>query len=134
MKNHLVFYDGECGICDQSVNVLLKIDLNKLFVFAPLQGETANEVLKELKLPRPDTLILVENYTSPQHHTEMYAKAVFRICWLLGGWWSVFGVFSFLPGWSINWAYKIVAYNRHRLNTKISCTLPDPNQADRFLK
>lgn len=133
MKNHLVFYDGHCGLCDRTVQFLLKIDTDKNFVFAPLQGETAKILL--LSLPEvyksADSLILMENYNSnPQFY--VLGKGALRICWLLGGPWAFLGVLNFLPSFLYNWVYRIVAHNRRKL-FKSACVLPDPSLKDRFL-
>ena len=65
---HLVFYDGQCGLCDHAVQFLLKADKKNKFLFAPLQGTTALQELKDMaeKDKREDTLILVENYQTPK--------------------------------------------------------------------
>ena len=90
-RSHLVFFDGECGICDQAVQTILQLDKQLLFVFAPLNGETAAQFLKGLPaaLTNSDSLILIENYRSKNNSTYIGSTAVFRICWLLGGWWSL---------------------------------------------
>lgn len=132
---HLVFYDGQCGLCDRVVKWILKHDTKDVFVFAPLQGSTAQDVLKNLppEQKKLDTLILIENYGSPESKMYMLGKGAFRICWLLGGVWSALGIFSFLPGWLYNWGYRIVAANRHRLFSVESCTLPSQKDRVKFL-
>lgn len=133
---HLVFYDGECGLCDHTVRFLLKIDQNKLFMFAPLQGETAAKFLPQLSKEeqQEDTLILVENVEKSDQKIYILGKAIFRIFWLLGGLWSILGLMSFLPGWLYNWGYRLVAQNRKRIFNQNECALPPANTRDRFLK
>lgn len=132
---HLVFYDGQCGLCDRVVQWILKNDKNNTFVFAPLQGTTAAKMLAELPSEKKqlDTLILIENYKSPDSKMYMLGKGAFRICWLMGGLWSIPGALSFLPGWLYNWGYKIVAANRHRIFDDESCTLPTQRDKNKFL-
>lgn len=132
---HLVFYDGECGLCDHIVQFLLWADKRAIFVFAPLQGTTAAEVLKNLPESDKgaDSLVLVENYQTANQAFYLYGKGIFRIMWLLGRAWALLGVLSFLPGWLYNWAYRLVARNRHRLFAVDSCRLPDPKYKSRFL-
>lgn len=135
MLRHLVFYDGECGLCDQTVQFILKKDKEKQFVFAPLQGSTAEKYLKDLPLnfKTLDSVILVEDYKSLNPHTYVMSKAIFRIMWLLGGELTLIGWLSFLPSFLFNWGYRLVARNRHRLFPQTACQIPDPNQRDRFL-
>jgi predicted DCC family thiol-disulfide oxidoreductase YuxK len=132
---HLVFYDGQCGLCDQIVQFLLKSDKHGIFSFAPLQGITANKVLN--KLPKEyrslDSLILVENYQSPNQKFFILGKGALRILWLLGGSWTILGSLSFLPAIIYDWAYRLIAKNRHRLFKQTQCVVPDPKLMGRFL-
>jgi predicted DCC family thiol-disulfide oxidoreductase YuxK len=131
---HLVFYDGQCGFCDHTVQFLLKRDRKKQFLFAPLQGETAKQVLKNLpeNYKSEDTLILMENYQTQTEHIYILGKAAFKVCWHLGNFWTLLGLFSFLPGCLYNWAYRLIAKYRHSFFSNV-CLLPDPRYADRFL-
>lgn len=130
---NLIFYDGTCGLCDHIVQFLLKHDPEGIFVFAPLQGSTAQTFLKDLdpKMKEADSLILVEDYTSPDRKYYVFGKAAFRICWLLGGFWALLGLISFLPSFLYDWGYRLVARNRHRFFQ--SCVLPTRELQDRFL-
>ena len=132
---HLVFYDGQCGLCDRVVQWILQHDKKDAFVFAPLQGLTAKETLKNLppEQKQLDTLILIENYGSDDSKMYMLGKGAFRICWLMGSPWSIPGAISFLPGWLYNWGYRIVAANRHRLFDNESCRLPSIKDKSKFL-
>ncbi len=132
---HLVFYDGQCGFCDRVVQLILKADKKKIFLFAPLQGQTAAEVLKDLpeEYKTLDTLILIENYSTSAQQLYVLGQASFRILWLLGLPWSIFGVVGYLPSILYNWGYRLVAANRHRFFSESECILPDPKERNRFL-
>jgi predicted DCC family thiol-disulfide oxidoreductase YuxK len=131
---HLVFYDGNCGFCDQSVQILLKLDKRRLFAFAPLKGETAAKFLQQIsqEMQQADSLILVEDF---QSNPKLYimGKAILRIFWLLGGFWSLIGWMNVLPSAPFDFFYRIVARNRGRLFSG-TCTLPLEKERDRFLK
>lgn len=132
---HLLFYDGQCGLCDHAVQFVLKADKRKEFVFAPLQGETAKCFLKNVpeKVLKADSLILIENFNQPDVRLLIYGKGAFRVLWLLGGCWKAFGWISFLPSWVYNWGYRLVAQYRHYFFSKNSCQFPDPKEKERFL-
>ncbi|NGX43448.1 MAG: hypothetical protein K940chlam7_01745 [Chlamydiae bacterium] len=134
-EKHLVFYDGQCGMCDRSVQFLLKADRNKKFVFAPLQGKTASERLQELPkhVKSADSLILIENFETSNEKVYIYGHGAFRIAWLLGGKWSLLGWISFLPPVLYDWGYRFIARNRHHFFSKIVCYFPDESEKDRFL-
>lgn len=132
---HLVFYDGQCGLCDRVVQFLLHADVLEIFAFAPLQGETALRYLGDQPtLLDVNTLVLVEGFLEADRRIFIYARAFFKICWLLGGWWTLLGWMGFLPGRPFDWVYRIVAKNRHRFFSKdTSCPAPNPMQSHRFL-
>lgn len=131
---HLVFYDGTCGLCDYFVQILLKIDRNQIFAFAPLQGKTAEQLLSTFPEEKRqiDSIILVENYRSLQSLIYMRAKALFRVFWLLGGPWVFIGWLFFLPSSLFDWAYRLVARYRYRLFSQ-RCLIPQKDLSDRFL-
>lgn len=133
MKN-IIFYDGTCGLCDRIVQFLLQADTKKIFVFAPLQGKTAEKKLRTLpeELRTADTLILITNCDTEQETVYIYGKAAFTILWLLGGLWAIPGLLSFLPGILYNWAYRLVAKNRKRFFSD-ACVLPTQKNTDQFL-
>lgn len=132
---HLVFYDGNCGLCDCIVQFLIKNDHRKLFVFAPLQGKTGSRYLARLpaEIRFTDSLILIENYRSPYPKVSILAKGALRIAWLLGWPWFFIGWLSFLPSWMFDWAYRLIAENRLRIFPKSTCMVPLSDQQDRFL-
>jgi len=136
MSKHLVFYDGECGLCDHVVQFLLQVDKRGVFLFAPLQGKTAAERLKDIppEMKTADSLILIENFQSPNESLSIYGKGAFRIAWLLGGPWRLVGWLSFLPAFLYDWGYRLVARNRHRFFKKEICRLPDEGARHRFLE
>lgn len=128
---HLVFYDGTCGLCDHVVQFLLPRDRQEVFLFAPLQGKTAEKWLSP-DLKKGDALVLIENFSSARARMYSAGKAVFRILWLLGGAWALLGLFFFLPAFFYDWGYRLVASHRH-LFFADSCRLPDAASAKRFL-
>lgn len=129
---HLLFYDGECGLCDHAVQFLLWADTDQKFVFAPLQGTTAANLLQHL--PKEiDSLVLVENFQGPDQKFYVLGKGALRICWLLGGAWKLLGSISFLPGFLYNWLYRLIARNRHLFFSTDQCILPSLENRHRFL-
>lgn len=131
MPKHLVFYDGECGLCDHFVQFLLKYDKKAQFAFAPLQGETAKRLL--VSVPKEDSLVLIENYTSQNREVYQLGKGAFRILWLLGGPFRLLGWPFFFPPFFYNWGYRLIAKHRHQFFSSDVCQLPDPNKKDLFL-
>ncbi|MCB1148628.1 MAG: DUF393 domain-containing protein [Chlamydiia bacterium] len=125
---HLIFYDGLCGLCDRIVRLFLWADKKEIFLFAPLQGETA----AKMNLPEmsADTMILVEN----REKVLIMGVAALRAFWLLGGFWRLIGIFYFiLPSCIPNFFYRIVARNRHRIFAEKECIVFPHEYEGRFL-
>src|SRR5262249_16983162 len=64
---HLILYDGVCGLCNGFVKFLLPRDPRGVFDFASLQSEFARSVLRKYgKDPKAlDVMYAIENYRSP---------------------------------------------------------------------
>lgn len=134
---NLVFYDGKCALCDGVVRFLWERDIRKEFVFAPLEGKTAEKELGGLDpaLRGRDSFVLIEGWGGPRPRFYFFAKGAFRVLWLLGGAWRVVGVLNFLPGYFFDWVYRLVARNRGLFLSDKSCLLPRDGDAsgERFL-
>ena len=125
----IIFFDGLCPFCHFWVQFLLKKDHNKQFLFAPLQGETANELLSS-ELMSVDTIVLLED------RKKIYTKsnAILRIIKILGGFRMILFIFKLLPISIRNFFYDIMARNRFVLRKPLeNCPVPKPDVASRFL-
>jgi predicted DCC family thiol-disulfide oxidoreductase YuxK len=124
----IILFDGVCGLCNAWVDFILKRDRNKVFKFAPLQGDFAQGVC-------PDA--------SKQLHSVVYitgekkyyrSGAALRILRDLGGAWSLFFIFWLLPFFIREFFYTLIARFRYQIFGKAeSCRLPLPEERDRFL-
>lgn len=132
---HVVFYDGVCGFCDFIVQRLIRADKKGIFLFAPLHGQTAAAKLRSLppSIALADSLILIENYNQSNESLLLYGKGALRILWLLGGFWALPGVFSFMPSFLYNWLYYLIAKIRTRLMKAPHCVVPHTDQKERYL-
>jgi predicted DCC family thiol-disulfide oxidoreductase YuxK len=135
MKNkHLVFFDGDCPLCNILVRFLLKVDKTACFVFSPLKGKTAAKELKDMPelLNDLDTMVFLEKYQENDQKLLLKGKAALRIAWYLGGLWKILGFLSFLPAFPFDLFYRLIAKNRY----KLFCSkkdLPKQSFEDRFL-
>jgi predicted DCC family thiol-disulfide oxidoreductase YuxK len=126
----IIFFDGVCGLCNESVNRVLRWDRGAIFRFAPLQGETARQLL-----PRADTLQLSSIVLRVDGWLYRRSSAVVRILWRLGVWGKIWGTLLWLVPWPVReLGYLIVARNRYRwFGKKETCRLPTPEERARFL-
>jgi len=132
----ILLYDGVCGLCNHSVQFVLKRDRRGLFRFAPLQGAFAAGVLaRHGKDPaRLDTVYVVLDPGLPTERLLSKARAALFVLRTLGGIWGASRVVGILPDGLLNVGYDLVARSRYRLFGKLdACPLPDPAVRARFL-
>ena len=118
MRQHLLFYDGDCPLCQRFIRFVVASDEQKVFLFASLQGETAKKEVAHLYLKNPslDTLVLIEDYNNPpKRQILIEGRGAFRVLWLLGGQYRLLGWLSFLPSYLFDIGYRFVAKRRYRL-------------------
>jgi predicted DCC family thiol-disulfide oxidoreductase YuxK len=130
---YLVLYDGECGLCDRSIQWLLRHDRKGLLRFAPLQGATARPFV-EGPLDELATVLYVERDAEGQPRVWERSAAAFRILWRLGGGWRVVAWLRVLPRALTDAVYRFVARRRRRwFGTVDACRAPDAAARARFL-
>jgi predicted DCC family thiol-disulfide oxidoreductase YuxK len=132
---HLVLYDGACGVCHRTVQWILREDARGDFRFAPLQGPTAAAVrARHPEVPTDlDSVIYVERSNGTER-VSMRSEAIFRIAERLGGPAARFVALRALPRALTEAAYRLFARNRHRVSRAIGvCPLPPPSAEPRFL-
>lgn len=132
MHEHVILFDHECPLCHRAVKQIIDIDVNKHFLFAPLGGETAKELLTGPQEPlrRANSIVLVEHYDSTHRQYWIRSRAVFRTYWLVGNGWGLVGILCFLPGGVGDFIYNVFAAHRHQFKLKMT---RDPGPKDRFL-
>ena len=117
----IVFYDGECGLCQRAISFLAKIDSKKELVFAPLNGETYRLFFKG-----SSNLSTVVFY----HRENVFVKseAVIEVCRALGGVKKLALIFRIFPLTFRDRVYDFIANQRK----KVSCVILVRDE--RFLK
>lgn len=132
MHEHLIFFDDECPLCHQAVKNVIEIDEKRHFLFAPLNGETAEDILigPQKHLKEANSIILVENYQSTDRKFWIRSRAILRTYWLVENGWGLVGIFSFLPGFLGDFIYRFVAEHRHQFKLKMP---QSPGPKERFL-
>lgn len=126
----IVFFDGVCGLCNSTVDFVLRRDPEGRLRFAPLQGETAAALLPAADRETLDSLVF---WDRGQLHRR--SSAVVRILWQLGPFWRVVGSLLWvIPLPLRNAGYRLVAKLRYRLfGKKETCRLPTPAERSRVL-
>lgn len=126
----VLFFDGVCGLCDATVNWLLRRDRAGVLRFAPLQGDTAARVLPAADAQDLRSVVLVDG-----QGVHRRSAAAVRTLRHLGGRYRVLAHLLWLiPGPLRELCYKTVSKLRYRLfGKKDLCRLPNPGENERFL-
>jgi predicted DCC family thiol-disulfide oxidoreductase YuxK len=127
----IVLYDGVCGFCNQSVQLILRNDRRGRFRFAALQSEVGQALLRRHGLPADDldTFVLVED-----GRAYLRSTGALRVARGMGGAWRLLYALSIVPRPLRDFAYDLFARNRYRMFGRLdACMLPPPEVRSRFL-
>ncbi|MBK8475746.1 MAG: DUF393 domain-containing protein [Opitutaceae bacterium] len=105
-----VLFDGECGLCAQTVRFVQRRDRQARFHFTALQSAAGQMLLRQHHLPtdRLDSVVLLEDGAVFTRST-----AALRICRRLSGAWPLLALFLALPRSWRDRVYGAVARRRH---------------------
>ena len=137
MRQPVLLYDGDCGLCNRLVRLLLRSDKAGRLHYAPLQSEPAQKYLRAQGLPTQDfdSLVFVPNWTNPQAGAyQLRTTGALAAAAEVGGIWRVVSWLRFLPEWLRDPFYKLIARMRYALFGKYRpAALPEPAWEKRFL-
>lgn len=135
-RQHLVLYDGVCGLCNRLVRFILARDRQELFHFATIQGDFGRALLsRHGRNPSDlDAAYVVLDYRSSTSTLISGARAAVFVLTALGGWWRVPALVGWLPDGLLDWGYSAVARNRYRLFGRAErCRMPGTSHRGRFI-
>jgi predicted DCC family thiol-disulfide oxidoreductase YuxK len=134
-RSRILFYDGECGLCAQSVRFFLGIDRHKRLSFAPLQGETAQSYLPvNLREAKSLSTVVYRRSDSDGQSLFLRSEAVARALIDVGGVWGYLGrLLRLTPTTLRDWAYNLIAKNRLKFFPNGACALPTEQARERLL-
>jgi predicted DCC family thiol-disulfide oxidoreductase YuxK len=125
----IVFFDGVCNLCNAAVDFIIRHDPGSVFLFAPLQGQTALDRLGPQGAAAPDTIVLLD-----ADGQWLRSDAAVRIARGLRGPWRLLAVLRWLPRPLRDAVYRLIAGKRYAwFGRKQSCRLPTPAERARFL-
>lgn len=131
MNQAVLLFDGYCNLCNGLVQFVLKADKKKKFLFASLQSESGQALLKKFDLPINDlnTFVLIID-------DKYYIKSTAGLLVLkeLGGFWKLFYVFILIPRPLRDFVYNKIAKYRYKIfGKRNTCMIPTTELNDRFL-
>jgi predicted DCC family thiol-disulfide oxidoreductase YuxK len=132
----VLLYDGACGFCAESVQLVLRHDRRGSLRFAALQGAFGRGVLsRHPELQGVDSVVWVEpDPDGPGERALVRSDAALRVARYLGGPFHLARLAGLLPRAVRDTAYALVARHRHRLTAGgPRCLVPPADVRERFL-
>lgn len=124
----ILFYDGDCGFCNSSVQLVLNKRRNE-FYFLALQKDLAHKIMAKFNEEiQMNTLYLIED-------NKLYQKstAALKIAKNLKGAYPLLYYFgSLVPRFLRDWVYDQVAKRRHNIKPGF-CAMPKQKDKQYFL-
>ena len=127
IKEPLIFYDGECGFCNSSVQFILN-KRKRDFYFCSLQSDLAKRILAENQIElKMDTIYFLNKGRLHDRST-----AALLISKGLKGFWPLMVCFYIVPWFIRDWVYDGIAKRRHKIRTGY-CAIPTAEEQQFFL-
>lgn len=127
----ILFFDGNCGLCNRSVKFILRKEKNQEIIFSPLQSDFAQHLLKEKNIIQNlDTMMLFQN-----GKTYLRSSAALRVTKYLKGLWPLMMVFLIVPPFIRDLVYNYIAKNRITwFGLADYCDMMTPELKKRFIE
>ncbi len=128
----IILFDGVCNFCNSAVNFVIKRNAANNILFAPMQSEAGQKILKQYHLPLTDmqSFVFIE-------HNKVYKKstAALKVSrYLRCGWPLCYGLII-VPRFIRDGIYNWIAMNRYKwFGIRQECMIPSPEVKARFLK
>ena len=133
MEDRVLFFDGECNLCNGAVQFVIRHDKAGVIRFASLQsaaGVAAAAAVCQKCGSVPDSLIFLDK---GQYFVE--SDAALRVARYLDGGWRMLQWFRILPRFLRDLVYRLVARHRYRwFGKRDACMIPTPALKQRFLE
>jgi len=128
----IILFDGVCNLCNNSVQFVIKRDVNDVFQFAALQSETGKKLLTERNIDTQevDSIILIEPNVA--YYTK--STAALEIGKHLKGLKAISSILLWLPEALRNIVYDFIARNRYKwYGKKDNCMIPSEELKSKFI-
>lgn len=131
-NHYIILFDGDCNLCNRSVQFIIKRDLKARFKFTSLQSKLGQSLLCKFNLPleKFDTFILIID-----NKLFLKSNAVLRIAREFNGAWKLLPILKIIPLFIRDNIYDLIANNRYHIITKKTyCIMPNAELKKRFLE
>lgn len=130
----VLLYDGVCGFCNKSVQLILDHDRKGSMRFAALQSDYGQAMIeRHPELRGVDSVVFVEAHAGGER-IHVRSDAALKVAAYLGGFWKLFLAAKIIPAGLRDYLYDLFARNRYKFFGKYdTCMLPPPEVRSRFL-
>lgn len=128
----LILFDGICNLCNNSIQYVIKHDKKNVFMFAALQSNIGQQVIKAYHIDpaKTDSILLY----SEENGLSIKSTAALKIAKHLGVPRNLLSVFLIIPAFLRNLVYDYIAKNRYKwYGKKNQCMIPTAQLQDKFL-
>ncbi len=130
----ILFFDGDCGLCNRVVRFLIRQDMHKQLYFAPLQGTTAKAIVPPEYRQLLSTVVYYRTVADKKYSLYTRSDAVLLALVDVGGFWCILAKgLRLLPMRIRDWCYDRIANNRKYLLGNAACKLPTREEHARIL-
>jgi predicted DCC family thiol-disulfide oxidoreductase YuxK len=132
----VLLYDGTCGFCAESVQLVLRHDRRGTVQFAALDSTFGRAVLaRHPDVARVDSVVWLDPaHDGADERLLTRSAAALQVARYLGGVWRLATLAELIPRFVRDSIYDLVARHRHRLAPGgRQCLVPAPDQRARFL-
>ncbi len=133
-EQNIIFFDGVCGLCNRTVDFVLREDHARIFLYSSLQGETFRKIAPQ----RPEAIDANSLFVLRRNLEEdVLLKRSEAILYILDHlpryrWLGRLG--RIFPLWIRDGIYRLIAATRYQIwGKRDSCRLPNAEERARFL-
>tara|TARA_B100001996_G_scaffold144692_1_gene110098 strand:- start:592 stop:1014 length:423 start_codon:yes stop_codon:yes gene_type:complete len=131
-NRNIVFFDGKCNLCSNSINFILNNEINSNLLFSSLQSKFAKRFLKQYSINSKNHNSIIF-FTKNKIYTK--SNAIFKILIFLRFYFRGLLIFKILPTFLTNFFYDIISNNRYKwFGKKTICYVPIKDISSRFLE
>ncbi len=126
----LVLIDGQCGLCNRLLQLLLRVDKKGVCLFASQQSEVGEHVqrLYFADNVRPDSIVVIDG-----GQPYLFSDALLRIALRLGGGYRLAYALVIIPKLLRDALYRSIARNRKRFFAEQEeCKLPSEQRRKQY--
>ena len=122
---YIIFFDGQCNLCDRFVNFVFKRDPKKQFLYAPIQGQTAKQHLTKEDIESLKSIIFLKNGLALKEAPAI--QAIFKQLYP-----RFSPLLSIIPFRFFNFFYRFIAKRRYNLFGKKDSLYQASEEQKRF--